>query len=58
MKNYFLNLTVSNWKNKRFFTGTLLFSIFPDYIKGNKNNLRKKRNHFCRRINDKSSSRS
>lgn len=34
MKNYFLSLTVSNWKTKRFFTGKLLFAIFPDYIKG------------------------
>lgn len=34
MRNYFLNLTVSDWKEKRLFTGKLLFNIFPDYIKG------------------------
>lgn len=57
MKNYFLNLTVSNWKKKRLFTGKLLFSIFPDYIKGKNDNFRKKRNYICRGINGESSSR-
>jgi hypothetical protein len=58
MKNYFLSLTISNWKAKRLFTGKLLFAIFPDYIKGCiffflKD--RKEGNHFCRRLDDPSS---